>query len=179
MTLRPAPSAAWLAAMLTGVALAGCVTVQDPLGPERCYPRHNAAQCVTRQPRPLSLLADNAPVTVQVDARCEWNPTGVILQRGARYHVAVTKVLEDWGGGPRLLDAASRYTQRWARAPALPLHALVGAQGRDERSYFVAGPEATFTAERGDELLFFSNTWPEHTIDNQGCVEVEIRQLAP
>jgi hypothetical protein len=178
MPLLPAPSAR-CAALLACSALAGCMTVQEPLGPDRCFPRRAAAQCVTQPPRPLSMLTDGTPVTVRVDARCEWNPTGVILERGARYHVAITRVIEDWGGGPRLLDAASRYTERWARAPTLPIHALVGGTGRDERTFFVAGPETTFTAPSGDELQFFSNTWPEYYDRNQGCVEVEIRRLAP
>ena len=173
------PSFARTATLLACLALAACATPKEPVGPNRCQPRPAGAQCITQAPRPLGLLLDNSPVTVQVDARCEWNPSGVILQRGARYHVAVTRVLETWADKKPVMGLAGRYTQRWARAPELPMDALVGSEGRDGRTLFLAGPESTFTAQRGDELLFFANDWPGRTADNRGCVELEIRQLAP
>jgi len=157
--------------------LAGCASPREPVGDNRCQPRPDGAQCITQPPRPLGLLAENTPVTVRVDARCEWNPTGVILQRGERYRIAVTRVLEQWGGGPRFLSEGGRYTQRWARASELPLHALVAAQGREEKTFFAVGAQASFTAASGEELLFFSNTWPGYYDGNRGCVEVEIQRL--
>ncbi|HET8745863.1 MAG TPA: hypothetical protein VFM98_09665 [Ramlibacter sp.] len=160
-----------------GLLLAACASPKEPVGDNRCYPRADGAQCITQPPRALGLLAGGTPVTVRVDARCEWNPTGVILQRGERYRVAVTKVVEPWGGGPRFLSEGGRHTQRWARASALPMHALVGAQGREEKTFFPVGPQATFTAASGEELLFFSNTWPGYFEANRGCVEVEIQRI--
>jgi hypothetical protein len=165
------------APVLAGFLLAACATPKEPVGDNRCHPRRNAAQCITQPPRALGMLADETPVTVRVDARCEWNPTGVILQRGARYRVALTQVVEEWTRGPRILATTGKYVQRWARASDFPMYALIGAQGREERNFFVLGPETTFTAASGEELLFFANDWPGHYDDNRGCVELEIRKL--
>jgi hypothetical protein len=169
-------------AVLACALLAGCATPERPQGPDRCYARPNGAQCVTQPPRALGMLADSTPVSVRVDARCEWNPTGVILQRGAQYRITVTRELEPWpAAGPaegwrHWLD---RQSQRWARADELPLHALVAAQGREARTFIAAGPDTTFTAASGDELLFFANDWPEGYEDNRGCLELEVRKLGP
>ncbi|MBL0427549.1 hypothetical protein [Ramlibacter alkalitolerans] len=167
------------AAVLACLVLAACASPKEPVGPDRCHPRPNGAQCITQAPRPLSLLPVGTPVTVRVDARCEWNPTGVIVERGSRYRLAVTNVVEDWIRGPRILSVSGKYVQRWARASEFPMYTLVAAQGRDERTYFAAGPETTFTAASGDELLFFANDWPGYYDSNRGCVEVEIRKLPP
>jgi hypothetical protein len=171
----PLPFAALFACLL----LAGCASPKDPIGDNRCHPRPNGAQCITQPPRALSLLADDTPVTLRVDARCEWNPTGVILQRGARYRVNVTSVLEEWTRGPRIMATTGKYVQRWARASEFPMYALVGAQGREERNFFAAGPETIFTAASGEELMFFANDWPGAYDNNHGCVEVEVRKLSP
>ena len=167
------------ATLLACLALAACATPREPVGPNRCQPRTQGAQCITQAPRPLGILSDSSPVTVQVDARCEWNPTGVLLERGARYQLAVTNVVEEWMRGPRILSVSGKYVQRWARASEFPMYALIGAQGREERTFFAAGPQTTFTAASGEELLFFANDWPGYYDNNRGCVEIEIRKLAP
>lgn len=190
------PFVRWMAPVACCVLLAACATPREPAGPpgpigqNRCYARPAASQCITSAPRPLSFLAEGTPVKVRVDARCEWNPTGVILQRGSRYRLAVTEVLEPWAdswqppsdlaqGWPGIFARGGRYVQRWSRAPQLPMYALVGAQGREERTFFVVGRELELVAERGDELLFFANDWRSQYDNNKGCVEVEIRKVGP
>ena len=189
--MNPATAARlhWLAPALSALWLAACATPAEPVGSERCYPRENAAQCITQPPRPLGMLSDNFPVTVRVDARCEWNPSGVILQRGARYRIKVTQVLEPWGdswGGGSDLDGGSSgafsfsggFARYWARAPEQPMYALIGAQGREKRTFFVVGGEREFTADSGDELLFFANDWPGKYDDNLGCVELQVEKTS-
>ena len=175
---RAIPNPLAFVPLLAALLLAACASLKEPVGDNRCHPRRDGAQCITQPPRALSLLPNDAPVTVRVDARCEWNPTGVILQRGARYRLAVTNVLEDWTRGPRILPATGKYVQRWARAEEFPMYTLIAAQGREERNFFAVGPETTFTATAGDELLFFANDWPGYYDRNRGCVEVEIRKLS-
>jgi hypothetical protein len=173
------PSMRRSALLASCVLLAACATPKEPVGPDRCHPRPNGAQCITQAPRALSFLPVGTPVSVRVDARCEWNPTGVILERGSRYHLAITNVVEEWIRGPRILSVSGKYVQRWARASDFPMYALVGAQGREERTFFATAPDTTFTAASGEELLFFANDWPGYYDNNRGCVEVEIRKLPP
>lgn len=165
------------APLLACLLLAACASPKEPVGDNRCHPRPGGAQCITQPPRALSMLGNDQAVTVRVDARCEWNPTGVILQRGARYRVAVTNVIEEWTRGPRILAASGKYVQRWSRASDFPMYSLIAAQGREERTFFAVGPETTFTAASGEELLFFANDWPGYYDGNRGCVDVEIRKL--
>jgi hypothetical protein len=176
--MTPFRSPLRLAPLLACLLLAACATPKEPVGDNRCHPRPKGAQCVSQPPRALSMLANDTPVTVRVDARCEWNPTGVILQRGARYRLTVTQVVEEFTRGPRILSLSGKYVQRWARASEFPLYTLIAAQGREERNFLAMGPEASFTATSGDELLFFVNEWPGHYDDNRGCAEVEIRKLS-
>jgi hypothetical protein len=175
----PASRLPRLAPALCCLLLAACVSTKEAVGPNRCYPRTNGAQCIAAAPRALSLLADRSPVTVRVDARCEWNPTGVILERGARYRLTVTQELEGWTASARSLAWSDRYRQRWARAPEQPMHALIAAQGREERTFFAVGHGGEFTAASGEELLFFANDWPERYAEDRGCVELQIEKIAP
>ena len=177
--------------LLCCLVLAACASPSAPTGPNRCYERGMADKdrCLPEALRPLDLLAGGAPMTVTVDARCEWNPTGVILERGARYNLKVTRLREDWEdwqtpadletGWPQRYAWSARHMQPWARAPRLPMYALIGAQGREERTFFVVGRETTLTAARGEELLFFANDWPGRYDNNHGCVELQIQKLGP
>jgi hypothetical protein len=174
------------APLLAALLLAACSTPPQPQGLNRCVARKDPSQCITQPPRALALLPAGAPVTVRVDARCEWNPTGVILERGARYRLKVTQVLERWADGRQrasdlrsgwLYAAGGSVVQRWARAPDVPMYALVGAQGHESRSFFIVGEEAELTAVAGEELLFFANDWPGRYHNNRGCLDVEIQRL--
>jgi hypothetical protein len=177
------PTGAALAALL----LAACGTPPQPEGLNRCVAREGPSQCVTQPPRRLALLPPGAAATVRVDARCEWNPTGVILERGARYRLKVTQVVEPWADGrqrasdlrtgwPGMYATGGRVIQRWARAPDFPMYALVGAQGNESRHFFLVGPETELTAVYGEELLFFANDWPSRYHNNHGCLDVEVRR---
>ena len=187
MTAALPRSARRSAPLLAALLLAACSTPPQPQGLNRCVPRKDVAQCITQPPRALALLPAGAPVTVRVDAHCEWNPTGVILERGARYHLRVTQVVEDWAdswqrasdlrsGWPGMYARLGRVVQRWSRSPDHPMYALMGAQGHESRTFFVVGPEADLTAATGEELLFFANDWPGRYHNNHGCLEVEIQR---
>jgi hypothetical protein len=187
MTAALPCSARWSAPVLAALLLAGCSTPPQPQGLNRCVERKDASRCITRPPRALALLPPGAPVSVQVDARCEWNPTGVILERGARYRVKVTQGEESWVDGvqrasdlqtgwPGFYARFGRIAQRWARAPDVPMYSLIGAQGHESRNFFVVGRETEFTASTGEELLFFANDWPGRYHNNRGCLDVEIQR---
>jgi hypothetical protein len=185
--MNPATAARvrWLAPALSVLVLAACAGPMEPVGSDRCYPRAGTAQCITQPPRHLALLSDNFPVILRVDAR------GVILQRGARYRIKVTKVIEPWSDGGLSAGAdlagsstgafswAGGFSRYWARAPEHPMYALMGAQGREKRSFFVVGPERELTAASGEELLFFANDWPGEYDDNHGCLELEVEKISP
>ena len=188
--MRTRTSLPGLAIPLLCLLLAACASPQPAAGPNRCYERGMADKsvCLPEALRRLDVLPVGQPVTVTVDARCEWNPTGVILERGARYHLQVTRLLEPWAdwrtpsdletGWPATVGWGSRQVQRWARAPRLPVYALVGAQGMEERSFFVVGRETTLTAGAGDELLFFANDWPGRYHNNRGCLQLQVEKLS-
>jgi hypothetical protein len=189
--MRARISPAGLAIPLFCLGLAACASVEPPAGPNRCYERGMAekSSCMPEALRRLDVLPAGQPVTVTVDARCEWNPTGVILERGARYNLKVTRFTEDWQdwradsdletGWSAMYGWGGRQLQHWARAPRFPMYALIGAQGREERSFFVVGRETNLTAAAGEELLLFANDWPGRYNNNRGCVQLQIQKLSP
>lgn len=181
-----------LAALGLCALLGACATPSQ----QNCEPREpGTAQCLVPQPRRLGLLAEtDPPVQVVVDARCRWNHTGVQLQQGAVYAISarvrrddpwVDKGVESdlstgWKGA--FWGLVGRLFQPGARAPDLPLYALVAAQGQAGRIHSVAGHEARLQSETADddpptELLFFANDWPGMYHNNHGCVDVEVKRV--
>lgn len=191
-TQTMARSAGRLALLGLCALLGACATPSR----QNCEPREpGAAQCVVPPPRKLGPLApSDPPVQVVVDARCRWNPTGVQLEKDAVYAISARERSDDpWVDRGVKSDLATgwhgtfwrfvgRLFQPGARAPELPLYALVAAQGQAGKIYSVAGHEARLQSRAADgdppiELLFFANDWPGMYHNNHGCVDVEVRRL--
>lgn len=152
----------------------------------QCGPRPPAELACRQQPVQPRKLADGA-VPVRVDARCHWTHTGVQLQPGERYRItAAPEAVEGWRDWTEDSDPLQGWTEHpgfferfarlFSRAPAVPMYALVGAEGEDRASYFtaLAGPR---TAARGGELLLFPNDWYLKYGNNLGCLDVRVEAL--
>lgn len=59
------------------------------------------------------------------------------------------------------------------------MYALIGAEGDDPSTFFVAEPGQTFTARTSRELLFFANDWPGRYHNNHGCLDVTVERVRP
>jgi hypothetical protein len=127
-----------------------------------------------------------------VDARCPWNASGVLLEAGARYRVTASKRPgHDWvdDANPSRLDTGwerwrwfGRLVQPRARAPHLPMYALVAAQGATHQRLSLAvaagGVDALVPAgETPVELFLFANDWPGFYGNNQGCLDVTLQRI--
>jgi hypothetical protein len=189
MTAKPSLAAGAIVPLLSCLLLAACATDTPVAAADGCQARLAMPQCPLVPVRPLAPLREGS-VTAMVDARCLWNGTGVLLEPDARYRISAAKVVEGWAdswqpesdlqdGWPGIFTLSGKLLQPGARAPRLPMYSLVGAQGRDDSNFFVAGWEHTLTATRRAELLFFANDWATHYQNNHGCVEVRIQRLAP
>jgi len=187
MTAKPLFAASAIAPLLSCLLLAACASHTPASGPNACHPRAALQQCPLLPTRALAQLKEGT-VAAMVDARCQWNGTGVLLEPDAHYRITAAKVAEGWAdswqpesdledGWPGIFTLGGKLLQPGARAPRHPMYSLVGAQGRDEGTFFVAGWEHTLTATRKAELLFFANDWEAHYGNNHGCVEVRIQRL--
>ena len=188
MSARTPP--ARLLLLLACALLAACASPTAPVGPNRCYERGMADKsvCTPEALRRLDVLPAGQSVRVTVDARCQWNPTGIILERGATYELKVAGRREAWTdswqsesdletGWTGLYRFSGGYARHWARAPRHPIYALMGAQGYEERYFFVVGEGRALKAEAGEELMFFANDWPGAYENNHGCLQVDVRKL--
>ncbi|MEJ8839333.1 hypothetical protein [Ramlibacter sp. AN1133] len=187
MTAEPSFSAGVIAPLLSCVLFAACASQTPAAGPNACHSRDALQQCPLMPTRVLAELNEGT-ATAMIDARCHWNSTGVLLEPDAHYRITAAKVVEGWAdswqpesdlkdGWPGIFRLSGKLFQLRARAPGHPMYSLVGAEGRDESTFFVAGWEQTLTATRRAELLFFANDWENHYQNNHGCVEVRIQRL--
>lgn len=170
--------------------LAGCGPPDEapPAYVESCDPADSPRrQCIRAVPPAPSQLG-TAPAIVRVDAQCRWNRTGVRLEPGREYDLSAV-VVEGWVD--HLLPEADLRTG-WQRFPWVivgwlaspfarhrwrPMYALVGAEGQDPESFFVAGHGIRHVARTPGELLFFANDWPDQYGNNHGCLELTIRRV--
>lgn len=169
--------------------LAACASVTDglPAYVESCNPFDSPSrQCIRGVPPAARHLGDE-PVAVRVDAQCRWNRTGVLLRPGERYDLSAVIVepwvdsrppeadlRTGWRGFPGAIlgpIASSLARYRWA-----PMYALIGAEGQNPGSFFIAGGKGSHTAKSENELLLFANDWPSRYGNNSGCLELTIRR---
>lgn len=185
-------SKVWLHAALCGAACllaAGCAGPSGQAGEyiQTCEPRLQPQPTCIVQAAPAArklLAGESARATV--DARCLWNPTGVLLEPGARYAVSAGPA-RDWrdkgiqsdlatGWTGALASALERLARLFARDSGSPMYALVGARGKHTQDYLLIGHGRTIEAavQAPVELHAFANDWPALYGNNHGCVELTI-----
>lgn len=173
---------------LLALLAAGCATPAPDAGLAECRPRPATEQaCLLAVPAAPAPLAAGGTATARIDARCPWNRTGVRLEPGARYALAVTRALEPWvdwwvpshprTGWTGIAGWFNGLANGRARAANAPMYALVGAQGQRPDTFFVAGEASTLRATHAEELLLFANDWPARYGNNHGCLELTIRRI--
>jgi hypothetical protein len=123
-----------------------------------------------------------------IDARELWNPTECVLQSGGGYRIEVTEQLEEWRdwmigaspqegwlGSARVIEPLVR---PFARAPRLPMYALVGAIDRDPATFFLAISIGSWQAVKDGPLECFANDWPGAYGNNRGRLRVTLYRIS-
>ncbi|HZY19041.1 MAG TPA: hypothetical protein VFE82_11205 [Ramlibacter sp.] len=174
-------------ALLVAVATAAGCSHAPPVPVGRCALRPAGAAACLQGPPAAATVLPAGERTVRVDALCEWNGTGVLLEPGGRYDLTVAEVLEPWVDWwvPSDLATGWRGIARWsaplaqrrARAPGLPIYSLVGSEGPSTATAFAVGWSARLVATQPQELLLFANDWWGRYGNNQGCLDVRIRRV--
>ena len=117
--------------------------------------------------------------TYLIQARLEWNDTGVEVLPGQRYQLNATG---------RWLDASIsagpsgyisdrwlfRLAERLRRCPHENWFALVGVVGHDYKSAFVVGERAQVSIRSSGTLSFFANDLPLFYGNNSGALSLVI-----
>jgi hypothetical protein len=117
----------------------------------------------------------------RIEARREWNHTGVRLERGVRYLMEAqgqwTDLFLKYGpeGGPSRFAYLRRFEHK-RRIPSADWFALCGAVDENEDSKFVIGAGREYTATATGELTCFANDVPGwfFLINNHGSVELKV-----
>jgi len=134
----------------------------------------------------MKTLAVGDSETFDVDARELCNPSQCRLEPGGRYRLEVIAQLEAWSdwmvgaspqqgwlGAARVIEPLAR---PFARAPRLPMYALVGAIDRDPATFFLALSARDWQAVKDGPLECFANDWPGKYGNNRGRLRVTLRR---
>lgn len=122
-------------------------------------------------------------VTVTVAARCPWNDTGVVLERGRTYRfTAAGEWADAWNRcGPEGYASNNVFMRlaEWARrVPSEPWFALIGAQARDLSTRFAIGAGCECQPRQTGELTCFANDVPFLYWNNRGEIALTIERVA-
>jgi len=125
--------------------------------------------------------------TFSVDAKLEWNPSGIDMKAGEQYSIKVT-ILEEWKDANTTSSLSKGWNPpaRWiewlvrrkARAPHLPMYSLVGSLDEDSATFFLIGEAARLQVPKDGALQAFANDWPGRYLNNHGRVDVVVERLA-
>jgi hypothetical protein len=169
--------------------LAGCASQVPHAYVESCetvdYPQRS---CLEKSASPAHKLLPGAQASTRIDALCMWNRTGVLLEPGATYEIAITRRIEPWrdarlpeadlrmGWQGPIASFAGVFAKWFARYPEAPMYSLVGAQGKHPDSFFIVGNSSLVRGSPigAQELLVFANDWKGFYKNNQGCLEMSI-----
>src|SRR5687768_18539780 len=88
----PATRRLWQSlAILPFAVVAGCSSTVPNAYVENCDPAlYPKRSCITALPAPARDIAVGEHVGARVDAKCEWNRTGVLVKSDAAYRIVVT-----------------------------------------------------------------------------------------
>lgn len=125
--------------------------------------------------------------TFLLDAKREWNPSGIDVKAGEYYSIKAT-ILEEWkdAGTGSSLSKGWNPPARWidwlarrkARAPHLPMYSLVGSIDEDTGTFFLIGEAARLQVPKDGALQAFANDWPGRYSNNHGRLEIVVERLA-
>ena len=180
----------WLAPLAITLAMGGC---GGPPPVFDCKPRsEDLPRCIEKTAGPAAPLLPGTSTHFVVDAMCEWNRSGVLLDHGGEYLIESRDIGEEkwedkgtkaspdegWTDGMTFFDPPARW---FARARRIPMYALVASQGpHGPVSLASNGSVVQSKVERGQpaiELLVYANDWVGFYSNNHGCLEVTVRRV--
>ena len=127
----------------------------------------------------LRRLASGEALTVAVDPRLRYQPTGLGVRPGEQYVLAASG---KWRDGFKICGPAgwgSGWLTRFNRLPRQPFFYLCGCLGRDDRQAFPIGVTrewsvpAAIPGPDDSRLYLFANDWPMMYWNNKALDETE------
>lgn len=121
----------------------------------------------------------NESAVALIDARAEWNATGITLTAGERFHLVAEGQWIDWtitcdADGYDSQNLVQRMSENLRRAPHERWFALMGALTRDDNAVFRIGREHFFIPETSGELLCFANDVSVAYWNNHGQLRLTV-----
>ncbi|WP_157265967.1 hypothetical protein [Azohydromonas aeria] len=136
----------------------------------------------------MKKLAVGERATFEVDARRMFNESGIQVESGAVYRLAVSQQIEAWDDASVHSSPRHGWSMPWslieplvrlrARASNVPMYALVGAVDEDPSTYFHALAEQDWTPSRNGQFTCFANDWARKYDNNKGRLLLEMTRVA-
>jgi hypothetical protein len=127
-----------------------------------------------------TLAPGESAVTERIASNLHATPTGIALERGARYDLAVIEI-EEWQDGHVPCDANGhdiwylRLARFKRRVPEANWLALMGSIDGEEP--FLIGMHQSYTATRSGQLVCFANDAGFAYGNNKGWLRLKVKRL--
>jgi hypothetical protein len=174
-------------ALTAVLVLGGCAPLIRPFLKETtCGPEgevrleRETRQCLAVAATPLGALR-----TIPVDSGKPWVCTGVLIEAGKSYEIAVpgnkewldektkANVDEGWVDN-RVLGFFLRFSARVWHAPMFALVGGISENGQEPSSYFRIGSKHRLDTSTSGQLVVFANDWEQRYCNNHGTVEMTV-----
>ncbi len=129
-------------------------------------------------------IGESAEVSVR--ARDPWNPSGVLMEKGAVYRFQIVKITGWDDAGEKNIDPLAGWTNFlldffsvFIRCPGQLYFRLIGGVSKKRKHFFPIDPEKPYTAEATGEFFAFANDLRPFYFNNHGVLILSIARVAP
>ena len=117
-----------------------------------------------------------------IDAREQWNDTGIQLIAGEQYRFQAAGEWVDWfvtcdADGYSSVNFVQKMSESLRRSPGDPWFVLMGSLGRETGQLFRIGKNSTYSPELTGTLFCFANDVSMAYWNNRGVVQLTVTRL--